>query len=134
MSCPPEVVAAFDALPEDARPHLNELRALILKTAAETEGVGPVLETLKWGQPAYLTQQSGSGTTIRLGAARPGLVAIYVHCQTSIIGDFADHFADVGQVEGQRAVHIPTDAPLPVAPLRLLIRHALTYHLNRTSG
>ena len=47
----PAVEAVFDAYPEPARGRLMALRRLILETAAATEGVGPLEETLKWGQP-----------------------------------------------------------------------------------
>ena len=45
---------------------LMTLRALIFDVAAKTDGVGALDETLKWGEPAYLTR-SKSGSTIRLG-------------------------------------------------------------------
>ena len=39
---------------------------LILDTAKMTKGVGAVEETLKWGQPSYLTTATKSGSTIRI--------------------------------------------------------------------
>jgi len=43
---------------------LMQLRKLIFDVASATEGVGELEETLKWGQPSYLTSQSKSGSTI----------------------------------------------------------------------
>ncbi|MEM1315687.1 MAG: DUF1801 domain-containing protein, partial [Pseudomonadota bacterium] len=63
---PAPVAAAFQAMPEALRPRLAELRALVLETA-EAEGAGPLAETLKWGEPAYLTEATKSGGTLRLG-------------------------------------------------------------------
>ena len=56
------------------------LRQLIFATAAETDGVGKIEERLKWGQPSYLTESSGSGTTIRIDALKnePGKYARYL--------------------------------------------------------
>lgn len=125
------VAEAYAAFPTTERAALLELRKLILTTAQDTDGVGPVQETLKWGQPAYLTPETRSGTTLRLGAPDAGHVAICAHCQTTVISEFADHFRGVGAVEGRRAVHFKADDPLPVEALRLMIRHALTYHLPR---
>lgn len=49
------------------------MRRLIVATAAETSGVGPLTEMLKWGEPAYLTEATVSGSTIRLGLPKsPG--------------------------------------------------------------
>ena len=44
------------------------LRRLIMETASETEGVGPLEETLRWGQASYLTTASGSGSMIRMSS------------------------------------------------------------------
>jgi hypothetical protein len=61
------VAAAFSIFPAGVRARLLEVRELIFETAADIKGVGPLTETLKWGEPAYLTQATGSGSTIRLG-------------------------------------------------------------------
>lgn len=45
---------------------LLALRRLIFDTAKATKGVGVLQETLKWGQPSYLTPQTKSGSTIRI--------------------------------------------------------------------
>ena len=60
------VAAKFATYPTEARRKLLHLRQLILETAEELENVGPITETLKWSEPAYLTSQSGSGSTIRI--------------------------------------------------------------------
>jgi hypothetical protein len=62
------------------------LRELIFDVAASTDGVGEIEETLRWGEPAYLTSQSKSGTTIRIGwkSSRPAEYAVFFHCQTDL--------------------------------------------------
>ena len=60
----PEFSAVFATYPADAREKLTTLRALILDVAAQTEDVGTVEDSLKWGEPAYLTTASKSGSTI----------------------------------------------------------------------
>lgn len=49
----PAVKAVFDAYPRSMRADLLALRALIFEAAAHP-AIGPLVETLKWGQPAYL--------------------------------------------------------------------------------
>lgn len=61
------VASVFRSYPAALRPMLLALRELILDVAARTDGVGPLTETLKWGQPSYLTAETGSGTTVRTG-------------------------------------------------------------------
>ena len=63
----PKVEAAFNVFPPAVRKKLIQLRMLIFDTANKTEGVGELEETLKWGQPSYLTKKSKSGSTIRIG-------------------------------------------------------------------
>ena len=127
----PDVEAAFAAFPEPARTGLLRLRGLIFETAATTAGVGTLRETLKWGQPAYLTPETRSGSTLRLGLPKQGGFAIYTHCQTTILSDFQSIFPGDFIYEGNRAIHFADNASLPLEKLRLLIRSALTYHLKR---
>ena len=123
----PQVAAAFMALDADTREMAFLLRGLILNVAAQTPAVGPLTETLKWGQPAYLTAQTKSGTTLRIGQPKTGGCAIYAHCATTVISRYAAMFSDLDQIEGNRAVHFKTLADIVPDRLPLLIRHALSY-------
>ena len=125
----PGVERAFLAFPEDVRPGLTALRELIFETARKTKGVGELHETLKWNQPAYLTAETKSGTTIRLGVPKQGGFAVYVHCRTTVIPDFQEKYPDDFVYEGSRAIHFRAGQKLPLAKLKVLIRSALTYHL-----
>ena len=107
------------------------LRGLIFETAAATPGVGALEETLKWGQPAYLTPETKAGSTLRLGLPKDGGFALYAHCQTTIVSDFRSLFPDAFAYEGNRAVRFDAGGALPREELTLLIRSALTYHLNK---
>ncbi len=130
-SAPPSNVArAFDDMPLDVQEPLQRLRHLILDTAANTPGVGPITETLKWGQPAYLTEKTKAGSTIRLGCPKQGEFAIYTHCQTSIMSDFQALFPDDFTFDGNRAVVFKAGVALPLEKLRFLISRALTYHMK----
>ena len=60
------VAETFDSYPPNMRRALLALRSLIFETAASTDGVGVLEETLKWGEPAYLTSESRSGSTVRI--------------------------------------------------------------------
>ncbi len=122
--------AAFAAMPVEVKEGLLALRRLIFETAAQTPGVGALKETLKWGQPAYLTPETRSGSTIRLGVPKQGGFALYAHCQTTIISDFRTTFPDDFEFEGNRAVHFTPGKALPLDQLGLLVTNALTYHMK----
>lgn len=128
MSAP--VAAAFAAFSPPVQPGLRALRALILSVAAETPEAGRLAEELRWGQPAYLTPGTGSGTTLRLGVPKSGGFALFVHCQTSLIAEFQEIAGPDWPVEGSRAILFDGPGRLGDPALRLLIRRALTYHLK----
>lgn len=127
----PRVQAAFQEFPDDLRAELLKLRALILGTAADLPDIGRLQETLKWGQPAYLTPDTGAATTIRLGIPKSGGFALYTHCQTSVMSEFQTLFPDELNFEGNRAVLFDIGREWPEAPVKALITRALTYHLKR---
>ena len=124
------VAEVFRSFPEPARERLLALRHLIFDTAAGIDGVGELTETLKWGEPAYLTEQSRSGSTIRLGwrADRPDECGLFFICRTSLVSDFRAVYDDVLRFEGNRAIILPLDVPIPIGPLEACIAAALTYH------
>ncbi len=124
------VEAAYACFPETARLGLLGLRDLIFEIAAKTPGVGPLEETLKWGQPAYLTPETRSGSTIRLGVPKSGGFALYVHCQTTIIAEFRNLFSTDLIYEGSRGIHFQDVSELRSDTVRLVIAGALTYHLR----
>jgi len=123
------VAAAFDAVATDARKGLLKLRGLILETAAELPRIGPLEEALRWGQPAYLTPQSKSGSTIRLGVPKMASFALFVHCKTSLIGDYITMFPGKDRIEGTRAILFDDVSQIDQKRHVWLIRRALTYHL-----
>ncbi|MGF6174612.1 DUF1801 domain-containing protein [Ensifer sp. 4252] len=133
MTSPAIPTAVAEVLAQHAehiRTRLVQVRDLIYVVAAETEGVGPLTETLKWGEPASLTQASRAGTTIRLGVAKsaPERCAVFFNCRTTLIETFRIHFADDFTFEGNRAILIPASGDLPREPLALCLQAALTYH------
>lgn len=128
----PDVAAAFASYDEAVRVPLLTLRGLILRTAAETAGVGPVEETLKWGQPSYLTTRTRSGSTVRIAPTSPGSdldYAIFFICRTNLVERFEDLFGDVFTYDGTRALLFSIDDERPEDELRACVAMALTYHL-----
>ncbi len=130
---PAEVAAAFAAFPQPVRAQLQEARKLIFTIAAETGIAGPLTETLKWGEPAYLTEETGSGSTIRLGLSKSprGMGAVLFNCRTSLVDTFRSQFPGTLVFQGNRAILLDPSAPLPAAPLAHCIALALTYHHRR---
>jgi hypothetical protein len=125
-----DVAAALSAFPEQVRARLLEVRDLIFETAAANKSVGPLTETLKWGEPAYLTEATGSGSTIRLGWFRSSEreCAVLFNCRTPLVDDFRERFPNVFTYEKNRAILLDAREPLLKAPLSVCLGMALTYH------
>ena len=122
----------FDAYPRSVKARLRALRRLILDTAKATQGVGALEETLKWGQPSYLTTESKSGSTVRIDQvkAEAGQVAVYFHCQTNLVETFREFYPEL-RYAGNRAILLNAGDRLPEAELRHCVALALTYHLGK---
>lgn len=123
-----QVQTAFQVPDPLAREGLLALRNLILDTAQSLPQIGEIEESLRWGQPAYLTSQTKSGTTIRVGLSKQARFALFVHCQTTVISEFEQSFPGWDLIDGNRAVLF--DRKRDIEPFRhgWLIRRAFTYH------
>ncbi|MEM7412153.1 MAG: DUF1801 domain-containing protein [Myxococcota bacterium] len=129
----PEVAAAFGAYPPRIRRKLLALRKLIFDTAAKTEGVGALDETLKWGEPAYLPKKARVGTTIRVhwNESAPREYAMCFHCQTDLVQRFRDWFPGEFQFDGNRRLVFDEGDAVPRQALAVCVAAALTYHRDK---
>ena len=129
---PHEVSRVFDALPAPIGRRLLQVRELIFATAAAHDQIGRLTETLKWGEPAYLTDETGSGSTIRLGRLKDSEhAAILFNCKTTLIETFRERFPDEFEYRQTRALLLDVSGKLPKQPLSVCLSLALTYHLDR---
>lgn len=135
MTAPPlprEVSRVFDAFPALIGKRLLQVRELIFATAAADDDVGKLTETLKWGEPAYLTDETSSGSTIRLGRLKDSEhAAILFNCKTTLVDTFRERFPDQFEYRQTRALLLPVAGKLPKRELSVCLSLALTYHLDR---
>jgi hypothetical protein len=120
--------------PPAARRKLMQLRALILATAVTAE-VGEIEETLKWGEPAYLTP-SKSGSTLRIAwkPAKPDQVGVYFNFQTDLGESFRRQFPHDFAFEGNRAITFNIADEIQSDKLAICIAAALTYHRRKKTA
>jgi hypothetical protein len=125
------VQAVFGSYPPALRKQLLALRQLIIDTALATDGVGSVIETLKWGEPAYVTPRK-QGSTVRIDRKK-GLdrYAVYFNCNTTLVDSFRSLFPHTFTFEGNRALVFNTGDKLPKKELAFCIGMALTYHVAK---
>jgi Domain of unknown function (DU1801) len=126
----PDVKAVFDSYPKRLRTPLLRLRRLIFACASRYDGVGEVVETLKWGQAAYLTEKPKSGSTIRLGTLKgqENGYAMFFHCQTTLVSTFREIYPETLSFQGKRAILFSLDDEIPQDAVAHCIGLALTYH------
>ena len=123
----PKVELVFNNYPNSVRKRISELRALILETAREIEGISNLEETLKWGEPSYLTKH---GSTIRIDwkKKKPDQFAVYFKCTSKLVPTFKTIYNDTFEFEGNRAIVFKLDDIIPKNELKQCMSMALNYH------
>jgi hypothetical protein len=123
----------FRTYPKPVREKLLALRQMIFDVAKKTPGVGRLEEAVRWGQPSYLTPETGSGSTIRIDHIKdePDKYAMYFICTSGLVEDFKELYRGKMKFENNRSIVFDIGDRLPEAALRHCISLALTYHLRK---
>lgn len=127
VSTDPEVEILFANYPDNVRERMLGLRELILETAKELDGITALEETLKWGEPSYITKH---GSTLRMDwkEKMPDQYAIYFKCTSRLVETFRTVFKNCFDFEGNRAIVFQMEDTIPKKELKECIRATLTYH------
>ncbi|MEO1021754.1 MAG: DUF1801 domain-containing protein [Bacteroidota bacterium] len=122
----PDVAAVFNGYPPDIKPRLEALRTLILETADELNEVTSLEETLKWGEPSYI---SNVGSTVRMDwkPRFPDQYALFFSCSTILVSTFKEVYGGLFTCEKNRAIWFHRDTEIPVEAVRTCIVAALRY-------
>ncbi|BBB61355.1 hypothetical protein UNDKW_3082 [Undibacterium sp. KW1] len=123
----PQVAKVFNNYPSHLRQKLMLLRQLVLDVASEHKISDTLEETLKWGEPSYLTK---TGSTVRIDwkSSAPEQYAMYFHCQTRLLDTFKELYSDKLKFEGNRAIIFHQDDEIPIDEVKHCILLSLTYH------
>ncbi len=127
LTTDPKVKAVFNDYPKSVQSQLLYLRELVISVASEIDGLEKLEETLKWGEPSYLTE---NGSTLRMDwkEKNPEQYAIYFKCTSSLVPTFKTIYSDKFEFEGNRAIIFKLDNKIPEAELKHCVSMALTYH------
>jgi len=123
----PRVNAVFADYPDFVRDKMQHLRELVIETAEETEGVTILEETLKWGEPSFVTK---NGSTLRMDWKQktPNQYAMYFQCTSRLVDTFRLVFDHKFQYEGKRAIVFELNQKIPELELKECIKASLIYH------
>lgn len=115
----------FTHYPERVAQVLLNIRALIFNAAKESD-INNLEETLKWGEPSYL---SGIGSTIRFDwkTKHPEQFCIYFNCKTSLVDTFKELYGNTFTFQGNRALVFQLDQEIPTKALAHCLSLSLTY-------
>lgn len=105
----------------------KHLRQLVHETAREMEGITELEETLKWGEPSFLTKH---GSTLRMDwkMRAPEQYAVYFKCTSKLVPTFKKVFDDLFKYEKDRAIVFDMNDKVPDAKLKQCIAATLNYH------
>jgi hypothetical protein len=109
----------------------DDLRGLILETAAATSGVGEIAESVKWGEQSFAPARPRIGSSVRLADRRDGSVGMMFICHTGLVDRFRDLYPDAFSYEGNRTIVFRLGDTIPRDELAHCIALALTYHLRK---
>ncbi len=123
----PEVALVFENYPKAVRKKMVILRNLVVETAKEIDGLNKLEETLKWGEPSYLTK---NGSTLRMHwkSKTPEQYAMYFKCTSRLVETFKVIFKYKFDFEGNRAIVFKIDDTIPSNELKQCIKATLCYH------
>ncbi|MEM8860848.1 MAG: DUF1801 domain-containing protein [Chloroflexota bacterium] len=120
------VLEKFNSYPAEARAKLFEIREAIFELG-QSEKIGEITETLKWGEPSYLAKK---GSTVRMDwkSRKPDHVSLFFSCQTTLVETFRELYSDQLQFVDNREIALPISDDLPISELKACISMALRYH------
>ncbi len=123
----PEFEAKILSYPERVRPKMEYLRELVLQTAKEMPEINELEETLRWGEPSFITE---IGSTLRMDwkEKTPDQYQMYFKCTSRLVETFKQVFGDLFEYEKHRAIVFKLDDEIPVAELKKCIAATLKYH------
>ena len=130
-----KVENVFESYPPTIKKKMMELRELVFDTAATIDEVGELEETLKWGEPSYVTAKTKSGSTLRMDwkPKHPDQFAMYFHCQTKLVSTFRQLYPNKFHFEGNRAIVFGIEDEIPRDELSHCIALTLNYHNMKNS-
>ena len=123
----PRVKEVFDKYPGSVKSQMLKLRDLVISAASDIVELDKLEETLKWGEPSYLTKH---GSTVRIDwkEKSPEQYAIYFKCTSKLVPTFRAVYKHKFKFEGNRAMVFNLNDEIPEPELKHCISMALTYH------
>lgn len=123
----PAFESKMDQYPKHVRSQMKYLRELVIETANEIPEITQLEETLKWGEPSFLTKH---GSTLRMDwkEKTPDQYQMYFKCTSRLVETFRLVYGDFFEYENNRAIIFKLDQRVPSDKLKQCIKATLMYH------
>jgi len=123
----PSVEIVFANYPGFVRDKMQFLRELVIETAEEVQEISKLEETLKWGEPSFITKQ---GSTLRMDwkEKTPDQYQMYFKCTSRLVETFKLVFGNLFEYEKNRAIVFQLNQKIPKEELKQCIKATLLYH------
>jgi hypothetical protein len=128
---PKSLLVLIETWSDPAQSALLSCRSLF-HTIATRVDIGPLDETLKWGQPSWRPIKPRTGSTLRLNWSpkSPTELAIFVDCKTDLAARMQTLYPHLPANDGGRRMAIDLNSPLPETALSHLAEMTFSYHTN----
>jgi hypothetical protein len=123
----PAFETKFANYPDIVRDKLHFLRELVIETAKEIPEITNLEETLKWGEPSFVSKY---GSTLRMDWKKktPNQYQMYFKCTSRLVETFKIVFGERFNYEKSRAIVFQINQEIPVVELKQCIKATLIYH------
>jgi hypothetical protein len=123
----PEFETKLTSYPDVVRDKMLHLRKLVEETAEEVSEITELEETLKWGEPSFLTKD---GSTLRMDwkEKTPDQYQMYFKCTSRLVETFKIVFGNQFDYEKSRAIIFKLDQEVPTNEIKKCIKATLMYH------
>ena len=108
-----------------------DLKALIIAVADRTACVGPLEESLKWGEQSFTPAKANIGSSVRIAQRKDGDLALMFICHTNLVEEFRALYPDALEFDGNRAIVLKSGNDADIDALSHCIGLALTYKLRK---
>lgn len=127
ISTDPAFESKIANYPDFVRDKMQFLREVVIETAEEIPEINHLEETLKWGEPSFVTK---TGSTLRMDWKKktPDQYQMYFKCTSRLVETFKLIFRDFFEYEKNRAIIFQLDQEIPLTELKQCIKATLMYH------
>lgn len=132
---PPDILKHTETWPTAAQAQFQEVRCIVYDVALASD-IGPLDESLKWGQPAWRPKRPRIGSTLRVNWSPQSSTQLcaFVDCKTDLAAQMDVRFPGQFANDGRRALAFDLQTPLDHTAIWQLAHLTLTYHRAKRQG